>query len=185
MMDRRKFGILSKLDACSFVTNVYDDGNLISIVIDCSPHSTHVAGIATAYHPEEPLQNGVAPGAQLISCKIGDTRLGSMETRTGLTRALIAKVEHNSRALASIHYIPFFLGLIPLIAVIFYSELVPPVTVVAVIVGEEELADNIVAINRLELPSPNLTVDNVFFYTETCDAISRPTSNAGLHPRES
>ncbi|THU55160.1 hypothetical protein C4D60_Mb11t03630 [Musa balbisiana] len=92
--NERKFGIFSKLDACSFVTNVYDDGNLVSIVTDCSPHGTHVAGIATAYHPEEPLLNGVAPGAQLISCKIGDTRLGSMETGTGLTRALIAAVEH-------------------------------------------------------------------------------------------
>ncbi|XP_074561420.1 tripeptidyl-peptidase 2-like [Curcuma longa] len=89
----RKFGIFSKRDACSFVTNVYDDGNLVSIVTDCSPHGTHVAGIATAYHPEEPLLNGIAPGAQLISCKIGDTRLGSMETGTGLTRALIAAVE--------------------------------------------------------------------------------------------
>ncbi|CAL9204417.1 unnamed protein product [Musa hybrid cultivar] len=92
--NERKFGIFSKLDACSFVTNVYDDGNLVSIVTDCSPHGTHVAGIATAYHPEEPLLNGVAPGAQLISCKIGDARLGSMETGTGLTRALIAAVEH-------------------------------------------------------------------------------------------
>ncbi|XP_057527935.1 tripeptidyl-peptidase 2 isoform X1 [Amaranthus tricolor] len=90
----RKFGIFSKLDACSFVTNVYEEGNVLSIVTDCSPHGTHVAGIATAYHPEEPLLNGVAPGAQIISCKIGDTRLGSMETGTGLTRALIAAVEH-------------------------------------------------------------------------------------------
>ncbi|KAJ0970189.1 hypothetical protein J5N97_023066 [Dioscorea zingiberensis] len=92
--NERKYGIFSKLDACSFVTNVYDEGNLVSIVTDCSPHGTHVAGIAAAFNPEEPLLNGVAPGAQVISCKIGDTRLGSMETGTGLIRALIAAVDH-------------------------------------------------------------------------------------------
>jgi hypothetical protein len=48
----RKFGIFSKLDACSFAANIYDDGNLVSIVTDCSPHATHVAGIAAAYHPD-------------------------------------------------------------------------------------------------------------------------------------
>ncbi|XWS50506.1 hypothetical protein CRYUN_Cryun12cG0092700 [Craigia yunnanensis] len=90
----RKYGVFSKLDACTFVVNVYDKGNILSIVTDSSPHGTHVAGIATAFHPQEPLLNGVAPGAQLISCKIGDSRLGSMETGTGLTRALIAAVEH-------------------------------------------------------------------------------------------
>ncbi|RVW41976.1 Tripeptidyl-peptidase 2 [Vitis vinifera] len=90
----RKFGVFSKLDACSCVVNVYDQGNILSIVTDSSPHGTHVAGIATAFHPKEPLLNGVAPGAQIISCKIGDSRLGSMETGTGLTRALIAAVEH-------------------------------------------------------------------------------------------
>ncbi|PPR89054.1 hypothetical protein GOBAR_AA31630 [Gossypium barbadense] len=90
----RKYGVFSKLDACTFVVNVYDEGNILSIVTDSSPHGTHVAGIAAAFHPQEPLLNGVAPGAQLISCKIGDSRLGSMETGTGLTRALIAAVEH-------------------------------------------------------------------------------------------
>ncbi|CAK9160937.1 unnamed protein product [Ilex paraguariensis] len=90
----QNFGIFSKLDACTFVANVYNEGNILSIVTDSSPHGTHVAGIATAFHPKEPLLNGVAPGAQLISCKIGDSRLGSMETGTGLTRALIAAVEH-------------------------------------------------------------------------------------------
>ncbi|KAI9162128.1 hypothetical protein LWI28_024106 [Acer negundo] len=90
----RKYGVFSKLDTCTFVVNVYDEGKILSIVTDCSPHGTHVAGIASAFHPEEPLLNGVAPGAQIISCKIGDARLGSMETGTGLTRALIAAVEH-------------------------------------------------------------------------------------------
>ena len=41
--------------------------------------------------------NRVAAGAQMISCKLGDSRLGSMETGTGLTRALIAAVEVSSR----------------------------------------------------------------------------------------
>ncbi|GMN44594.1 hypothetical protein TIFTF001_013779 [Ficus carica] len=90
----RKYGVFSKLDACTCVVNVYDEGNVLSIVTDSSPHGTHVAGIASAFHPKEPLLNGVAPGAQLISCKIGDSRLGSMETGTGLTRALVAAVEH-------------------------------------------------------------------------------------------
>ncbi|GER46667.1 tripeptidyl-peptidase [Striga asiatica] len=90
----RKYGIFSKLDACTCVLNVYNKGNVLSIVTDSSPHGTHVAGITSAYHPKEPLLNGVAPGAQLISCKIGDSRLGSMETGTGLVRALIAAVEH-------------------------------------------------------------------------------------------
>ena len=48
----RKYGVFSKLDACTFVVNVYNDGNVLSIVTDCSSHATHVAGIAAAFHPK-------------------------------------------------------------------------------------------------------------------------------------
>jgi len=48
----RGYGIFSRIDACSYVLNIFDDGNVLSIVTDCSPHGTHVAGITAAHHPE-------------------------------------------------------------------------------------------------------------------------------------
>ena len=74
----------------SYAVNVYDDGDVVSIVTDSGSHGTHVAGIVAAWHPHHGDLNGVAPGAQLVTVKIGDNRLGGMETGTGLTRALEA-----------------------------------------------------------------------------------------------
>ncbi|KAK9867034.1 hypothetical protein WJX84_006426, partial [Apatococcus fuscideae] len=91
-----KYGTFSAEDACNFVCNIYDDGNILSIVVDAGMHGTHVAGITAGYHPENPALNGCAPGAQIISCKIGDSRLGSCETNVGLTRALIAVAQHKA-----------------------------------------------------------------------------------------
>ena len=54
------------------------------------------AGIVAANHPDNPSHNGVAPGAQILSLKIGDSRLGSMESGVGLTRALIEAVKHGA-----------------------------------------------------------------------------------------
>eukprot|EP01117_Protostelium_nocturnum_P004535 TRINITY_DN1637_c0_g1_i1.p1 TRINITY_DN1637_c0_g1~~TRINITY_DN1637_c0_g1_i1.p1 ORF type:complete len:1249 (-),score=365.62 TRINITY_DN1637_c0_g1_i1:533-4279(-) len=88
--DCREFSTISKMDLMNYSINIYDDGNLVSIVTDCSPHGTHVAGIVGAYHPTQPELNGIAPGVQLISVKIGDTRLGSEEVGSAIIRGLIA-----------------------------------------------------------------------------------------------
>ncbi|KAF9164796.1 hypothetical protein DFQ26_001030 [Actinomortierella ambigua] len=84
----RQYATFSNQDKCNYSVNIYDDGNMLSLVVIAGSHGTHVAGITAAFHPDEPALNGVAPGAQIVSIKIGDSRLGSMETQHALTRAV-------------------------------------------------------------------------------------------------
>lgn len=88
-----------------FTVKILNDGDLLQIVTNCGSHGTHVAAIAAAYFPppencddnkdsqashlpEEVNQNGVAPGAQIVSIKIADTHLLGMETNTSLLCAV-------------------------------------------------------------------------------------------------
>lgn len=77
-----------------FAVQIYDGGRVLSIVAVTGSHGTHVAGIAAAHFPEDPTRNGIAPGARILSVKIGDTRLGSSADGTGYLRALAACVQY-------------------------------------------------------------------------------------------
>ncbi len=77
-------------DLLNYAINIYEDGDLLSIVADAGSHGTHVAGTVAAHFPGQPELDGIAPGAKIVSVKIGDTRLGSTSLGTGEVRGLIA-----------------------------------------------------------------------------------------------
>lgn len=87
----------------SFGVNFYDDGRVLSIVTESNDHGTHVAGIVAGNDEEHPQWNGVAPGAQIVSVKIGDTYLDGMESGVALMRAADA-VLRNECSLINMSY---------------------------------------------------------------------------------
>ncbi|RKP38250.1 subtilase family-domain-containing protein, partial [Dimargaris cristalligena] len=99
----RDYQMLSPKDQMSVSVKIYDGGDVLSIVTTAGYHGTHVAAIAAANHPDEPEINGVAPGAQIISLKIGDHRISSMETGAGVSRAAMALIQ-NRCDLANMSY---------------------------------------------------------------------------------
>ncbi len=68
----------------TFALNIFPDELRVNFHYDGSSHGTHVAGIAAGYkiNGQNGL-NGVAPGANIISLKIGDGTLAGGSTRTG------------------------------------------------------------------------------------------------------
>jgi tripeptidyl-peptidase-2 len=93
----REWSTFDEESLLNYAVNIYEEGDLLSIVTDCGAHGTHVAGIVAAHHPEDRALDGMAPGAQLVCVKIGDTRLGASSTNTGPVRGLITALADSCR----------------------------------------------------------------------------------------
>ncbi len=91
--EQYEFACFSEESQLNYSFNFYENGNILSIVVSAGSHGTHVAGIVGAFFEDEPSRSGIAPGCQMISVKIGDTALGTMETGAGLIRGVLAAIE--------------------------------------------------------------------------------------------
>ena len=60
------------LTPLTFALHVFPDEGKISLFFDDGFHGTHVAGIAAGYMIDGSTINGVAPGAKIIACKLGN-----------------------------------------------------------------------------------------------------------------
>jgi Subtilase family. len=71
--------------------NIFLERNLVVLHFDDGAHGSHVAGIAAGYNiyatPLQPGYNGIAPGAELISLKISDGRIGQLSTTGSMKKA--------------------------------------------------------------------------------------------------
>ncbi len=90
--DSHKYATFSYTDMLNYTVRILPQDNTLQIVTDSSTHGTHVASIAAGYHhhnndDQNGVTNGVAPGAQIVSIKIGDNRINGMETGYSLANA--------------------------------------------------------------------------------------------------
>lgn len=40
----QQYATFSATDSCNFAVNIYDEGKILSVVVDAGSHGTHVAG---------------------------------------------------------------------------------------------------------------------------------------------
>ena len=70
--DTFKIENTKSLTPFTFSINIFPEENILSLHFDDGSHGTHVAGITSGYKIDGSYLNGVAPGANIISLKIGN-----------------------------------------------------------------------------------------------------------------
>ncbi|MEN9628120.1 MAG: Subtilisin [Pseudomonadota bacterium] len=85
-----EFASFGEVAFTNFGVQVYDEGRLLSVVTVVNDHGTHVASIAAGHQPDERGRDGIAPGARILSIRIGDLRnVSSSSTRDSKTAAAL------------------------------------------------------------------------------------------------
>ncbi|CAF1250085.1 unnamed protein product [Rotaria magnacalcarata] len=87
-VDSHEFATFSVIDMVTYSVQIHHENNILEIVVAGGSHGTHVGAICAAYFGESCEENGIAPGAQLLSINVGDHRLSTMETIPSLVRAI-------------------------------------------------------------------------------------------------
>ena len=73
-IDQQSFTIVNEggLPQLTFALNIFPEKKIVNLHFDDGAHGTHVAGITSGYLIGGENLNGIAPGAKIISCKLGN-----------------------------------------------------------------------------------------------------------------
>lgn len=72
----------------NYGVEIAEDGTWIDILFDGNGHGTHVGGIVAAFAGADHRLNGLAPGAELVGIKIGNSKFGGSTTGFSIAKAL-------------------------------------------------------------------------------------------------
>ncbi|MBK6472864.1 MAG: S8 family serine peptidase [Betaproteobacteria bacterium] len=91
-----EYGSFGDIAHTTFGVQVYDGGQMLSIVTVTGDHGTHVASIAAGHNPDERGRDGIAPGARILSINIGNRRNGTTSNDLVYLRAGALLARHKA-----------------------------------------------------------------------------------------
>lgn len=98
-----------QIEPLTICVNIFLRQSKVVFHFDDGAHGTHVAGIAAGYNiNNQPGFNGIAPGARLMSLKIGNNAIGGISTTDAKKKALEYAIryarEHNVHVVCNLSF---------------------------------------------------------------------------------